>query len=147
MSNPQKKFNKRLLIGIFVIIISTIYLITLSMDAASAIYVTPSELLDSNVQPDDRIRLGGQVREGSIFRNRENKLELEFIVEEEDTQVPVKYNGSTPDIFGDNAIVFVEGYYYDDTNIFLADTLLTRHPDTMEPLSQEIINSDPNDSY
>ena len=109
MNNPIKKFNKRLLIGIFVIIISTIYLITLSMDAASAIYVTPSELLASNVQPDDRVRLGGQVREGSIFRNRENKLELEFIVKEEDSQVPVKYNGATPDIFGDNAIVFVEG--------------------------------------
>ncbi|SVE40208.1 uncharacterized protein METZ01_LOCUS493062 [marine metagenome] len=117
------------------------------MDAASAIYVTPSELLDSNVQSDDRVRLGGQVLEGSIFRNKENKLELEFIVKEEDTQVPVKYSGATPDIFGDNAVVFVEGYYYYETNIFLADTLLTRHPDTMEPLSQEFINSDPNDSY
>lgn len=117
------------------------------MDAASALYMTPSDLLGSNVQTDDRVRLGGQVLEGSISRNMENKLEIEFVVEEEGNQIPVKYNGATPDIFGDNAIVFVEGYYYDNNNMFLADTLLTRHPDTMEPLSQEIINSDSNDSY
>ena len=68
-----------------------------------------------------------------------------FTVEENDSRVLVEYIGATPDIFGDNAIVFVEGYYAND--IFSADTLLTRHPDTMEPLSQEIIDSDSNDSY
>ena len=147
MRNPIQKFNKRLLIGIFVIIISTLYLITLSLDAASAVYMTPSELLDSNVESSERIRLGGQVLAGSISRNSDNKLELDFVVEEEHNQISVNYTGATPDIFGDNAIVFVEGYYYYDNNKFLADTLLTRHPDTMEPLSQEIINSDSNNSY
>ena len=145
MSGPIKKFNKRLLIGILVIIISTIYLITLSLDAASAIYMTPSELISSSTKPEERVRLGGMVQPGSILQQSDNKLEIEFTVEENDSRVLVEYIGATPDIFGDNAIVFVEGYYSNE--IFSADTLLTRHPDTMEPLSQEIIDSDSNDSY
>ena len=145
MSGPIKQFNKRLLIGIFVIIISTIYLITLSLDAASAIYMTPSELVSYTTKPEERLRLGGMVQAGSILQQSDNKLEIEFTVQENDSRVLVEYMGATPDIFGDNAIVFVEGYYID--GIFSADTLLTRHPDTMAPLSQEIIDSDSNDSY
>ncbi len=145
MSGPIKQFNKRLLIGIFVIIISTIYLITLSLDAASAIYMTPSELVSYTTKPEERLRLGGMVQAGSILQQSDNKLEIEFTVQENDSRVRVEYMGATPDIFGDNAIVFVEGYYIN--GIFSADTLLTRHPDTMEPLSQEIIDSDSNDSY
>tara|TARA_Y100000590_G_scaffold332577_1_gene378121 strand:+ start:199 stop:636 length:438 start_codon:yes stop_codon:yes gene_type:complete len=144
MSGPIKQFNKRLLIGIFVIIISTIYLITLSLDAASAIYMTPSELIASTTKPEERVRLGGMVQAGSILQQSDNLLEIEFTVEENESRILVEYIGATPDIFGDNAIVFVEGYY--SNGIFSADTLLTRHPDTMEPLSQEIINPDSNNS-
>ena len=107
MSGPIKQFNKRLLVGIFVIIISTIYLITLSLDAASAIYLTPSELVSSTTKPEERLRLGGMVQAGSILQQSDNKLEIEFTVEENDSRVFVEYMGATPDIFGDNAIVFV----------------------------------------
>ncbi len=106
--------------------------------------MTPSELIASTTKPEERVRLGGMVQAGSILQQSDNLLEIEFTVEENESRILVEYIGATPDIFGDNAIVFVEGYY--SNGIFSADTLLTRHPDTMEPLSQEIINPDSNNS-
>jgi cytochrome c-type biogenesis protein CcmE len=140
IQSGSKKFNKRLLIGIIVIITTTLYLISLSLDSASAVYMTPSQLIDSQINEERRLRLGGSVLEGSISYG-ETRLDLVFYVVDEEASVKVDYYGVVPDIFGDNAVVFVEGYFDRSSNILNADLLLTKHPDTMEPLTENTLNS------
>jgi cytochrome c-type biogenesis protein CcmE len=129
------RFNKRLLIGLLVVVLATAYLIFLSMDAASAVYMDVDELTAAtDLEADRRLRVGGTVTPGSIVRG-EDGLDVSFVVHGNEASVPVAYRGAPPDIFGDNAVVFVEGYY-EQGGVFQADVLLTRHPDTMEPLPE-----------
>ena len=86
IQSSSKKFNKRLLIGIIVIITTTLYLISLSLDSASAVYMTPSQLIDSQINEERRLRLGGSVLEGSINYG-ETRLDLVFYVVDERHQL------------------------------------------------------------
>ena len=135
------RFNKRLLIGIGVIVLTTAYLIFLSLDAASAVYMNVDEFAVSNLEDGRRLRLGGSVTPGSISYG-EDGLEIAFTVHGTDASIPVSYYGVPPDIFGDNAVVFIEGYYSTEESIFTADVLLTRHPDTMEALPEGLTAPD-----
>ena len=126
------RFNVRLIIGIGVVALVVTYLIFLSLDAATAAYMNVDELAAApDITEDRRLRVGGTVTAGTIVRGED--LNFEFEVHGEEAAIPVVYEGAPPDIFGDNAVVFVEGYYTPG-GTFNADVLLTRHPDTMEPL-------------
>ncbi len=128
----RRRFNLRLLLGAGVVALVVAYLIFLSLDAATAAYMNVDELAAApDITDDRRLRVGGTVTAGSIVRGED--LNFEFAVHGEEATIPVVYQGAPPDIFGDNAIVFVEGYYTPG-GTFNADVLLTRHPDTMEPL-------------
>jgi cytochrome c-type biogenesis protein CcmE len=128
------RFNKRLLIGAAVVILATAYLMFLSLDAASAVYMDVDQVVAAGDLGDRRVRVGGTVTPGSI-QYGEDGLDIRFVVNGTEASMPVEYRGVPPDIFGDNATVFVEGYYAAD-GVFRADILLTRHPDTMEALPE-----------
>lgn len=130
------RFNRRLFIGIAVIVLATAYLISLSLDAASAIYMEVDEAIASADELGNRrVRIGGSVAAGTIERAGDG-LDIRFILEDQTgaSALPVSYRGVPPDIFGDNATVFVEGNY-GNGGVFEANVLLTRHPDTMSELS------------
>ena len=130
------RFNRRLIIGIAVIVLATAYLISLSLDAASAIYMEVDEAIASADELGNRrVRIGGSVADGTIERAGDG-LDISFILEDQTgaSALPVSYRGVPPDIFGDNATVFVEGNY-GNGGVFEANVLLTRHPDTMSELS------------
>ncbi len=128
------RFNVRLLLGAGVIALVVAYLIFLSLDAATAAYMNVDELAAApDITEERRLRVGGTVTPGSIVRGED--LLYEFEVRGDEAAIPVVYQGAPPDIFGDNAVVFIEGYYTPG-GTFNADVLLTRHPDTMEPLPE-----------
>ena len=130
------RFNRRLIIGIAVVILATAYLIFLSIDAASAVYMEVEEAVASSEELGERrVRIGGSVSAGTITRTGDG-LDIDFTLRDKSGSptLPVSYRGVPPDIFGDDATVFVEGRCVND-DTFQADILLTRHPDTMEELT------------
>lgn len=139
------RFNVRLLMGAGVVALVVAYLIFLSLDAATAAYMNVDELAAApDITDERRLRVGGTVTAGSIVRGED--LIFEFEVHGEEATIPVVYQGAPPDIFGDNAVVFVEGYYTPG-GTFNADVLLTRHPDTMEPLPSGVTAPDYEPTY
>ena len=139
------RFNVRLVIGIGVVVLVVAYLIFISLDAATAAYMNVDELAAAtDITEDRRLRIGGTVSEGTIVRGED--LAYEFSVHGDSATIPVLYQGAPPDIFGDNAVVFVEGYYTPG-GTFHADVLLTRHPDTMEPLPANATAPDYDPTY
>ena len=142
---PRRRFNVRLLMGAGVVALVVAYLIFLSLDAATAAYMNVDELAAAtDITEDRRLRIGGTVTPGTIVRG--DDLIFEFEVHGEEAAIPVVYQGAPPDIFGDNAVVFVEGYYTPG-GTFNADVLLTRHPDTMEPLPADVTAPDYEPTY
>ena len=137
------RFNRRLIVGIAVVILATAFLIFRSLDAASAVYMEVDEAVASADQLGDRrVRIGGVIAPGTIDRQGDG-LDIDFMLQDDTGSItlPVSYRGVPPDIFGDRATVFVEGQY--QSGVFEADVLLTRHPDTME----ELKGSEIPDSY
>jgi cytochrome c-type biogenesis protein CcmE len=69
-------------------------------------------------------RLAGRVQAGSIVRDLENAT-LRFTLAGAQAQLPVQYQGVTPDNFAEDREIVVEGRLA-PTGVFQADTLMTR---------------------
>ena len=73
---------------------------------------------------DERIRLGGLVDNGSIVIAEHDQLECKFRLKQGESTVDVKFIGTRPDLFKDDAEIIVEGNYLND--LFVADQLQTK---------------------
>src|ERR1700722_15643817 len=77
-----------------------------------------------------RIRLGGLVKNGSLFHG--NDLKVRFTVTDGSREVPVAYQGVLPDLFREGQGVVAEGAL-DGAGQFNADTILAKHDETYMP--------------
>lgn len=91
---------------------------------------TPSELATQDLSPQQRIRLGGIVAEGSVVRGR--GTEVSFAVTDQIATVDVVYEGILPDLFREGQGVVTEGIL-DTEGVFMADTVLAKHDENYMP--------------
>ena len=93
-------------------------------------YLTVSEVLAQDPQLSDMgVRVGGKVHEGSV--NWDPKaLKLSFVIEDDNTTLPVVYQGVVPDSFKQGEKVIIEGVYAD--GVFTASELMTTCPSKYE---------------
>ena len=92
-------------------------------------FYSPSDLAEKQVAPNQRIRLGGLVEEGSIERDGAT---LKFRVTDLNRAVPVVYTGIVPDLFREGQGVVTEGHF--GTNgTFVAAEVLAKHDETYMP--------------
>ena len=96
-------------------------------------FVTVGELTDQGVNyPNAEFKVKGNVVKGSIVRDSEDFLKLNFSIEDKDKKnaLKVRYKGITPDMFKDDGQVVVEGVM--KNGVFHANTLLTSCPSKYE---------------
>jgi cytochrome c-type biogenesis protein CcmE len=91
---------------------------------------SPTDVVEKNVQPGARIRLGGLVQPGSLKRG--DNLSVRFEVTDGNRAVPVAYTGILPDLFREGQGVVAEGAL-DGAGLFRADTVLAKHDETYMP--------------
>lgn len=91
---------------------------------------SPSDVVEKNVGPGTRIRLGGLVKDGSLVRG--DNLAVRFEVTDGKTQIPVAYRGVLPDLFREGQGIVAEGAL-DRGGVFNADTILAKHDETYMP--------------
>ncbi|MEJ6781390.1 cytochrome c maturation protein CcmE [Aminobacter sp. Piv2-1] len=96
---------------------------------ASYFYM-PADLQAANLQPGQRIRLGGLVENGSIVRG--TGVEVAFGVTDTDGTVKVRYTGILPDLFREGQGVITEGSFGPD-GVFIADSVLAKHDENYMP--------------
>jgi len=120
MQNQRTKF----VVLIVAVAVITMGWITIGTGSEEVPYVSIGELQSQQGQwKQDRIRLGGLVEEGSI-QFSDDRLKVDFVIMQEESRLPVRYKGLTPDMFADGAEVIIEGQLEGDT--FLADNLMTK---------------------
>lgn len=102
---------------------------------ASYFYM-PADLQAANLQPGQRIRLGGLVEAGSIIRGQ--GTEVAFGVTDSEKTVKVRYTGILPDLFREGQGVITEGSFGPDGS-FIADSVLAKHDENYMP--KEIADS------
>ena len=91
---------------------------------------SPTDVVEKQVKPGMRIRIGGLVKEGSIERG--DGLAVRFEVTDGRSTVPVAFRGLLPDLFREGQGVVAEGAL-DGSGTFRADSVLAKHDETYMP--------------
>jgi cytochrome c-type biogenesis protein CcmE len=91
---------------------------------------SPTDVVEKQIKPGMRIRIGGLVKEGSVARG--DSLAVRFEVTDGKSTVPVAYQGLLPDLFREGQGIVAEGAL-DPTGTFRADSVLAKHDETYMP--------------
>jgi cytochrome c-type biogenesis protein CcmE len=128
MTRRQRRFS---LIGVALGVLALAVALTLSALKDSIVFFnSPTDVVEKHVKPGTRIRIGGLVKEGSVWRGE--SLAVRFEVTDGRRTVPVAYQGLLPDLFREGQGVVTEGAL-DPAGVFRADTVLAKHDETYMP--------------
>lgn len=138
----------RLAIGILLVASATGFLVYKATGENLTYYREVDELLAAeSIPPGEKIRLSGDVVEGSVVKSEESRA-IEFEITETGSdgasRIPIAYDGAVPDIFKPGIQVVVEGRM-DDSGTFQAETLLAKCPSKYQAageLSEDASHSD-----
>lgn len=104
-------------------------LVLLAFEDSVLFYYNPSDVAQRQVEPGQRIRLGGLVEEGSVIRTGET---VSFVVTDLAETIPVSFTGILPDLFREGQGVVTEGTFNADGR-FQAAEVLAKHDETYLP--------------
>lgn len=129
-----QRSNKKIVIGVLVVVIAIGALMGTSLRGALTYYVTVDELKAEGSEAfGDRFRVGGRIQRGSMQRDASNNVSFIMYHNERTNSIPVRYNGPVPDIVqgamdtGEEVDVIVEGRWQAE-GVFHATNLLAQHP-------------------
>ena len=129
MYGKKVKLRFLFLVLILTSVILTVFLILQSLKENVVYFQSPSEL-NSLVEFDKKkIRVGGMVKERSVFINSN---EVNFIITDFKNEINVIYSGSVPNLFAEGKGVVAEGFLK-DKNYFLATKILAKHDENYMP--------------
>lgn len=113
-------------IGALAIVAVVGMLLASGLEEGVVYFLTPSEVVAQGTEAVDRpLRLGGQVKPGSVDWNAE-ALDLRFVVQDSAGEVPVASSGAPPAMFRDGIGVVVEGSLRPD-GTFESTNLMVKH--------------------
>ena len=125
----KNRLNKIYLLGFFLIAtISIVYFVLKALDKNIDLYLTPTDVIESNYEMNNQFKLGGMVKEGSV---KKTDLEVEFIVTDFNEEILIIYQGILPNLFKENSGVVASGSL--DGNIFKAKEILAKHDENYMP--------------
>ncbi len=128
MTRKQKRLSW---IGVLGLVLTIAVGLTLyALSSRISFSLDPSELLAKNVQPDERVRLFGLVKEGSVARGE--GLNVRFDLTDTANTVTVAFNNILPDLFREGQGIITEGVLRED-GVFEADTVLAKHDENYMP--------------
>jgi len=93
-------------------------------------FYSPTDLVEKNVKPGQRFRLGGLVEEGSLVRGQSTRIK--FKVTDNAKNVNVVFEGVLPDLFREGQGVVAEGALNPE-GVFVADNVLAKHDENYMP--------------
>ncbi len=107
-------------IGLVAIIVG---FLIFNLSDALVYYRTPTEVLEEvTADPDNRMRLGGQVEAGTIVATTDG---VDFVVTDGVNAIEVSHTGSPQQLFQEGIGVVVEGAW--DGSRFHSDTMIVKH--------------------
>ena len=94
-------------------------------------FFSPTEIVEKNIEPGQRIRVGGLVEEDSVVHDSDG-LTVHFRVTDLSHAVMVTYRGILPSLFREGQGVVVQGRL-DETAHFIADEVMAKHDENYMP--------------
>ena len=125
LNNNQKKKIK-------IIFLSSILLgigltcILYSLKENINLYVTPSEAI--KLYKSKQLLIGGMVKDKSFYKKGEVN---HFVIADKNVNIEVVYKGILPNLFKENTLVIVKGYFQNKK--FIAQSVLAKHDERYMP--------------
>ena len=129
MYGRKVKLRILFLVALFLSIILTIFLILKSLEENVVYFLSPTEVKSLNELTQDKIRIGGMVKENSIDISSEK---INFVITDFNNEINVMYSGLVPNLFQENKGVVAEGFL-EDKNYFKAEKILAKHDENYMP--------------
>jgi len=126
-----KKVKLRILFLALILasVILTVFLILQSLKENVVYFQSPSEIKSLIEIDKKKIRVGGMVKEQSVFINSND---VNFIITDFKNEINVIYAGAVPNLFAEGKGVVAEGFLK-DKNYFLATKILAKHDENYMP--------------
>ena len=129
MYGRKVKLRILFLVALILSIILTIFLILKSLEENVVYFLSPTEVKSLNELTQDKIRIGGMVKENSIDISSEK---INFVITDFNNEINVMYSGLVPNLFQENKGVVAEGFLK-DKNYFKAEKILAKHDENYMP--------------
>ena len=110
-------------------VILTVFLVLQSLKENVVYFQSPSEIKFLIELNEKKIRVGGMVKEQSVFINSD---EVNFIITDFKNEINVVYSGAVPNLFAEGKGVVAEGFLK-DKNYFTATKILAKHDENYMP--------------
>lgn len=105
-----------------VVVLGVLVVLLVNLSGNLVYFHTPTELNAEVTPSTDRVRLGGQVVQGTVVDNGQSLL---LTVTDGRESLAVEHDGVVPQLFAEGQGVIVEGTW--DGTTFHSDTMLIRH--------------------
>jgi cytochrome c-type biogenesis protein CcmE len=115
-----------------------IFFVLKSLNENVVFFFSPSDIRNkNNISLNKKIRVGGLVKEGSVFKNE--KI-ISFTITDLKNEIIVSYSGLVPNLFSEGKGVIAEGKLK-DKKYFIANQILAKHDENyMPPEVSDILN-------
>jgi len=110
-------------------VILTVFFVLQSLKENVVYFQSPTEIKSLIELDKKKIRVGGMVKEKSIFINSN---EINFIITDYKNEINVIYSGAVPNLFAERKGVVAEGFLK-DKNYFKATKILAKHDENYMP--------------
>jgi|TARA_B110000438_G_C15537258_1_gene531153 cytochrome c-type biogenesis protein CcmE len=114
---------------ILITLILSVFLILRAIEENVVYFKSPTEIKVLAEIEKKKIRVGGMVKNESIFMKSN---EVRFIITDFKNEINVIYSGAVPNLFTEGKGVVAEGYLK-DKNFFLATKILAKHDENYMP--------------
>ncbi len=110
-------------------VILTVFLVLQSLKENVVYFQSPSEIKSLIELNKKKIRVGGMVKEQSIFIDSDK---VNFVITDFKNEINVVYSGAVPNLFAEGKGVVAEGFLK-DKNYFTATKILAKHDENYMP--------------
>ena len=126
------RFQRLILILITLVFLSAaLVLILFNTKQNIVFFYTPTELIENNVALDQKVRIGGYVKNSSFIKKSLNTYE--FKITDNKNELLVFYNGILPDLFREGQGTVIEGFL--NNNNIVASKVYAKHDENYMPAS------------
>ena len=128
----MKRKNKRLSFVVLTLLAlaAAAGLVLAAFEDNIVFFHSPTEIVKKNIRPEQRLRVGGLVEEGTVKQTGQNAI-TSFRVTDLTTSLTVNFKGILPDLFREGQGVVAEGHY--QNGVFEAKEVLAKHDETYMP--------------
>ena len=128
----MKRKNKRLSFVVLTLLAlaAAAGLVLAAFEDNIVFFHSPTEIVKKNIRPEQRLRIGGLVEQGTIKQTGKDAI-TSFRVTDLTTSLTVTFKGILPDLFREGQGVVAEGHYRN--GVFEAKEVLAKHDETYMP--------------